>query len=203
MAGNFAGLYGMEWVGRKVVADLRQELFGAYVGLPATFYDRFSSGQLISKLAYNSEQVANAATTSVVSAFRDVLLVIFLLGTALGAEIYVRRFRRFADRAFDVAIVFGELADRDDAFGLEARIDDDVIAVDDLPSFVDRDQSVGVTVERDHDNRMSAGDDTADVHRRAADPGWLLPITRGRSRHGSGDRPGARRPRPAMGREAP
>jgi len=83
MAGHFAGVYGMEWVGRKVVADLRQELFGAYVGLPATFYDRFSSGQLISKLAYNSEQVANAATTSVVSAFRDVLLVIFLLGVML------------------------------------------------------------------------------------------------------------------------
>ena len=83
MVGHFAGVYGMEWVGRKVVADLRQELFGAYVGLPATFYDRFSSGQLISKLAYNSEQVANAATTSVVSAFRDVLLVIFLLGVML------------------------------------------------------------------------------------------------------------------------
>jgi subfamily B ATP-binding cassette protein MsbA len=83
MAGHFAGVYGMEWVGRKVVADLRQELFSAYVGLPATFYDRFSSGLLISKLAYNSEQVANAATTSVVSAFRDILLVIFLLGVML------------------------------------------------------------------------------------------------------------------------
>ena len=83
MVGNFAGVYSMEWVGRKVIADLRQELFDRYVSLPATFYDRFSSGQLISKLAYNSEQVANAATTSVVSAFRDVLLVLFLLGVML------------------------------------------------------------------------------------------------------------------------
>ncbi|MEE4219288.1 MAG: lipid A export permease/ATP-binding protein MsbA [Xanthomonadales bacterium] len=83
MAGNFAGVYSMEWVGRKVIADLRQELFNRYVALPATFYDKFSSGQLISKLAYNSEQVANAATTSIVSAFRDVLLVIFLLGVML------------------------------------------------------------------------------------------------------------------------
>ncbi|MGD8347360.1 MAG: lipid A export permease/ATP-binding protein MsbA [Lysobacterales bacterium] len=83
MAGNFAGLYGMEWVGRKVIADLRQELFERYVALPATFFDRYSAGQLISKLAYNSEQVANAATTAVVSAFRDVLLVLFLLGVML------------------------------------------------------------------------------------------------------------------------
>jgi subfamily B ATP-binding cassette protein MsbA len=85
--GNFAGIYGMEWVGRKVIADLRQELFDRYVCLPATFFDRYSSGQLISKLAYNSEQVASAATTSVVSAFRDIMLVIFLLGVMLTTNV--------------------------------------------------------------------------------------------------------------------
>jgi subfamily B ATP-binding cassette protein MsbA len=87
MLGNFTGVYGMEWVGRKVIADLRQELFSRYVALPATFFDHYSSGQLISKLAYNSEQVASAATTSVVSAFRDVLLVIFLLGVMLTTNV--------------------------------------------------------------------------------------------------------------------
>jgi subfamily B ATP-binding cassette protein MsbA len=87
MLGNFAGVYGMEWVGRRVIADLRQELFDRYVALPATFYDRFSSGQLISKLAYNSEQVASAATTSVVSAFRDIMLVFFLLGVMLTTNV--------------------------------------------------------------------------------------------------------------------
>jgi subfamily B ATP-binding cassette protein MsbA len=87
MLGNFTGVYGMEWVGRKVIADLRQELFDRYVSLPATFFDHYSSGQLISKLAYNSEQVASAATTSVVSAFRDVLLVIFLLGVMLTTNV--------------------------------------------------------------------------------------------------------------------
>ncbi len=87
MVGNFVGVYGMEWVGRKVVADLRQELFTQYVRLPATYYDRFSSGQLISKLAYNSEQVANAATKSVVSALRDILLVILLLTVMLTTNV--------------------------------------------------------------------------------------------------------------------
>jgi len=87
MAGNFAGVYGMEWVGRKVIADLRQELFNRYVTLPAIFYDHHSPGQLISKLAYNSEQVASAATTAVVAAFRDVLLVVFLLGAMLTTNV--------------------------------------------------------------------------------------------------------------------
>jgi len=86
MAGNFAGVYGMEWVGRKVIADLRQELFDKYVSLPATFYDTHSSGQLISKLAYNSEQVASAATHSVVTAIRDAMIVIFLLGVMLATN---------------------------------------------------------------------------------------------------------------------
>ena len=79
IVGHFAGAYGMEWTGRRVVADLRKELFASYLHLPATFYDRNSPGQLISKLAYNSEQVAHAATKAVISAFRDILLLIYLV----------------------------------------------------------------------------------------------------------------------------
>jgi subfamily B ATP-binding cassette protein MsbA len=121
MAGNFTGVYGMEWVGRRVIADLRQELFNQYVSLPATFFDRYSSGQLISKLAYNSEQVASAATTSVVSALRDVMLVVFLLGVMLSTNVQLtlvmlvlvpiigllvtgisRRFRKISQRIQDM-----------------------------------------------------------------------------------------------------
>jgi len=79
ITGHFSGVYGMEWTGRRVVADLRKEVFDSYLQLPASFYDRNSAGQLISKLAYNSEQVANAATKAVISAFRDVMLLVYLL----------------------------------------------------------------------------------------------------------------------------
>jgi subfamily B ATP-binding cassette protein MsbA len=83
MLGNFVGMYGMEWVGRRIIADLRQELFDQYIALSATYYDSHSSGELISKLAYNSEQVAQAATHSVVAAIRDILLIVFLLSVML------------------------------------------------------------------------------------------------------------------------
>ncbi|MEJ8568291.1 lipid A export permease/ATP-binding protein MsbA [Elongatibacter sediminis] len=118
--GNFAGVYGMEWVGRKVVADLRYELFRQYTALPAAFFDRFSSGSLISKLAYNSEQVANAATKSIISALRDVMLVILLVGVMVTSNLKLtlvmlllvpmigllvtvisRRFRRISHRIQD------------------------------------------------------------------------------------------------------
>ena len=118
--GNFAGVYGMEWVGRRVVADLRHELFQRYVALPAAFFDRFSSGHLISKLAYNSEQVANAATKSIVSAFRDFMLVVLLVAVMVTSSwrltlvmlllvpmigllvtVISRRFRRISHRIQD------------------------------------------------------------------------------------------------------
>lgn len=87
VVGNFAGVYGMDWTGRKVVADLRQDLFDRYVSLPAAFFDRYSAGQLISKLAYNSEQVAQAASTAIVAAFRDVMLVIMLVAVMLSNNV--------------------------------------------------------------------------------------------------------------------
>ena len=86
MLGNFVGMYGMEWVGRRIIADLRQELFDQYVALSATYYDSHSSGELISKLAYNSEQVAQAATHSVVAAIRDILLIVFLLSVMISTS---------------------------------------------------------------------------------------------------------------------
>ncbi|MDX1556509.1 MAG: lipid A export permease/ATP-binding protein MsbA, partial [Xanthomonadales bacterium] len=118
--GNFAGVYGMDWTGRKVVADMREDLFDRYVSLPASFFDRFSSGQLISKLAYNSEQVAQAASTAIVAAFRDVMLVVLLVGVMLSNNVMLtlvmlllvpmiallitgisRRFRKIAHRIQD------------------------------------------------------------------------------------------------------
>jgi len=85
--GHFSGAYGMEWTGRRVVADLRRELFSAYLHLPSTFFDRNSAGQLISKLAYNSEQVAHAATKAVTSAFRDIMLLIYLVIVMLSINV--------------------------------------------------------------------------------------------------------------------
>ena len=85
--GHFSGAYGMEWTGRRVVADLRRELFSAYLHMPSTFFDRNSAGQLISKLAYNSEQVAHAATKAVTSAFRDIMLLVYLVIVMLSINV--------------------------------------------------------------------------------------------------------------------
>jgi subfamily B ATP-binding cassette protein MsbA len=77
---NFLTVYGLGWVGRSVIRDLRAELFSHYLGLPAAFFDRTSAGSLISKLTYNTEQVAEAISNAIVVLVRDSLQILVQLG---------------------------------------------------------------------------------------------------------------------------
>jgi subfamily B ATP-binding cassette protein MsbA len=62
-----------------VIRDLRNELFGHYLGLPSRFFDQSSTGLLISRLTYNTEQVADAISNAVVVLIRDSLAIAVLL----------------------------------------------------------------------------------------------------------------------------
>lgn len=77
--GGFMSTYGMAWIGRRVVTDLRGEVFNHLLKLPVRFYDRSSSGQLISRLTYQVEQVADATTTSLTAIIREGMTLIGLL----------------------------------------------------------------------------------------------------------------------------
>ena len=64
-ASGFASNYCMAWTGRKVIGDMRRAMFNHLLVLPCAFYDRHSSGKLISKFTYDVEQVFQAATNTV------------------------------------------------------------------------------------------------------------------------------------------
>lgn len=80
---GFISEYGMAWVGRQVINNLRHEMFQQMLRLPTTFYDKTSSGQLISKLTYDVEQVAHASTTALTVMVRDTLTLIGLMAWML------------------------------------------------------------------------------------------------------------------------
>ncbi|MFP6829112.1 MAG: lipid A export permease/ATP-binding protein MsbA [Gammaproteobacteria bacterium] len=80
---DFVSVYGLGWLGRRVIRDLRGELFQRYTELPARFFDQTSSGLLISKLTYNTEQVADAISNVLVIAVRDTLTMIALIGAMI------------------------------------------------------------------------------------------------------------------------
>jgi subfamily B ATP-binding cassette protein MsbA len=78
-AANFVTSYGLGWVARNVIKQLRTEMFERLITLPASYYDQSTSGQLMSKLLYDVEQVAQAATDAVLTMIRDTLTIIGLL----------------------------------------------------------------------------------------------------------------------------
>ena len=117
LAADFLVVYGLSWVGRSVVRDLRRDLFAQYLVLPATFYDQSSTGDLISRLTYNTEQVAEAISSAVRDVLRDGLTILVLIGVmihysavltlivavigpllALLVAIMTRAFRRYSAR---------------------------------------------------------------------------------------------------------
>ena len=78
--GDFVQTYCMGHVGRHVVKRLRTQIFERMMQLPIGYYDRNSSSVLLSRLTYNTEQVGQAATDSVVVAVREALTVILSIG---------------------------------------------------------------------------------------------------------------------------
>ena len=75
--------YGLARIGRDVVETLRGEVFSRYLDLPAAHFDREASGQMISRLTYTVEQVAQASTNAVKVMILDSLTVLGLLGVML------------------------------------------------------------------------------------------------------------------------
>jgi len=77
--GTFLSDYGMSWVARSVVRDLRALLFEHMLRLPTAYYDRAASGTLVSKMVYDVEQLADASSRVVTIFIRDSLTVLGLL----------------------------------------------------------------------------------------------------------------------------
>ncbi len=144
---GFINTYCLQWVGRRVVADLRQEMFEHLLRSPAGYFDSQSTGQILAKLTYNVENVADAATTAVTTIIRDGLTVIglvaymlyinvmlsaifLLVGPAMAVSIryasqhFRRHSRRIQDRVGELTHVAQEAIDGHrvvKAFGGQAR----------------------------------------------------------------------------------
>jgi subfamily B ATP-binding cassette protein MsbA len=81
--GDFMQTYCPGFVGRHIVKTLRAEIFARFVNLPVAYFDTNTAGVLLSKLTYNTEQVATATTDSVTVFVRDTLTIVGLIGYLL------------------------------------------------------------------------------------------------------------------------
>ena len=76
---SFASSYCMAKVGNTVVMRLQRELFDHLMHLPVSFFDKTPSGELVSKIIYDSTQVSGAASKSMVNIFRSGAFILGLL----------------------------------------------------------------------------------------------------------------------------
>ncbi len=77
------GSYCMTSVARSVVNVLRQRVFAHIVRLPSDYYDEATSGQLLSKILYDVEQVAQVSADALTDFVQNLCLVIGLLTVML------------------------------------------------------------------------------------------------------------------------
>ena len=78
--GDYVSNYFPGWVGRQIIKAMRADLFAHYLRLPTRYYESAASGQMLSRLTYNIELVAEATTNAVTVLIRDTLTIVGLLG---------------------------------------------------------------------------------------------------------------------------
>lgn len=69
----------MGWVGRHVVMNIRQAMFKHLLRLPTSYYDKTTTGEILSKIIYNVEQVADATTDALTVLVRESCMAIGLV----------------------------------------------------------------------------------------------------------------------------
>jgi ATP-binding cassette, subfamily B, bacterial MsbA len=74
--GDFTQTYFTGYVARRIVTNLRQQVFEHVLRLPIAYFDRNSAGVLLSRLTYNIEQIGQATTDSAVMLVRTTLTIV-------------------------------------------------------------------------------------------------------------------------------
>lgn len=75
---GFISSYCISWVSGNVVMTIRRRLFSHMMGMPVTFFDQQSTGTLLSRITYDSEQVAASSAGALVNVVREGASIISL-----------------------------------------------------------------------------------------------------------------------------
>ncbi|OEF23543.1 lipid A ABC transporter ATP-binding protein/permease MsbA [Vibrio rumoiensis] len=76
---GFVSTYCLSWVSGNVVMEMRRKLFNHFMQMPVSYFDKESTGSLLSRITYDSEQVAAATSKALVSIVREGASIVGLL----------------------------------------------------------------------------------------------------------------------------
>lgn len=75
---GFISSYCLAWVSGHVVMNMRRKLFSHLMRMPVSFFDKQSTGSLLSRITYDSEQVASSSSSTLVTIVREGASIIAL-----------------------------------------------------------------------------------------------------------------------------
>ena len=78
---EYGSTLAMTWVGQKMTATLQTHTFDRLVEADLAFFHEKPSGGLLSLLIYDTQLVRNGMTHTIVAIGRDILTLIFLVGS--------------------------------------------------------------------------------------------------------------------------
>lgn len=71
-----ARMYAVNWLGERVVADLRARVFGHLAALGPAFYETTHSGEVMSRLTADTTQIKSAAGSALSQALRNLIMLV-------------------------------------------------------------------------------------------------------------------------------
>jgi len=66
------------WISNKVILDIRVDMFSKLISLPKSYFDKNTTGQTLSKLTFDVEQISEAASTIWLDFIKSSITVIIL-----------------------------------------------------------------------------------------------------------------------------
>ncbi len=112
---GFISTYCLSWVSGNVVMTMRRKVFNQFMHMPVSFFDQQSSGKLLSRITYDSEQIATATSQALVNIVREtasitgllvlmfwnswqlsLVLIVIVPIVALAVSIVSKRFRKIS-----------------------------------------------------------------------------------------------------------
>jgi len=71
-----ARFYCVNWLGERVVADIRADIFKHLTGLSPAFYEKAHSGEVMSRLTADTTQIKAAASTTISQVLRNLVILV-------------------------------------------------------------------------------------------------------------------------------
>jgi len=83
---QFSFIYFANWLGQRVVYDLRKELFGRMIGFRMTFFDKSAVGRLVTRAVNDIETIASIFSQGLFMIIADLLKMLIVVGVMLSVS---------------------------------------------------------------------------------------------------------------------